>query len=96
MVMADSVKMDVPETSISARVYLKDVSKEKLQLIPAFEGVVIDKDNLDAAGKAERENMQTLFGKAVEKSSGTNTRKEIEENGVKELNLTEYTELLST
>ena len=93
--MADSVKMDVPETSISARVYLKDVSKEKLQLIPAFEGVVIDKDNLDAAGKAERENMQTLFGRAVE-SSGTNTWKEIEENGVKELNLTEYTDLLTT
>merc|ERR1711872_2987 len=96
MVMADAAKMDVPEIDISARIYLKDVAKENINLLPPFEGVVIDKDNLDGKGKAERERLTNLFSKAVDISSGTNTHQEIEEKGVTVLNLTEYLDLLAS
>ena len=95
MVMADAVKMNVPHVGISARVYLKDVSREKLPLLQPFEGVVIDKENLDDKGKAEREEMQKLFGTKEDISStGTSTQSEIEHTGVNVLGLGEYEILL--
>ena len=94
MVMADAVRMDVPKIEICATIYLKDVPQAKLQLLDPFKGVVIDKDNLDDEGKAEREKMQNLFSVQVVKSSGTSTGQEIEENGVNILGLEEYNELM--
>ena len=93
--MADAVKMNVPHVGISARVYLKDVSREKLPLLQPFEGVVIDKENLDDKGKAEREKMQKMFRTKVDISStGTSTHNEIEHAGVNVLGLGEYEILL--
>ena len=72
------------------------MAKENINLLPPFEGVVIDKDNLDGKGKTERERLTNLFSKAVDISSGTNTHQEIEEKGVTVLNLTEYLDLLAS
>ena len=93
--MADAVKMNVPHVGISARVYLKDVSREKLPLLQPFEGVVIDKENLDDKGKAEREKMQKLFGTEFDITfTETITHNEIEHKGVNVLGLGEYEILL--
>ena len=93
--MADSVKINVPYSGISARIYLKDVSREKLQRLQPFEGVVIDKENLDDKGKAEREKMQKLFGIKVDiASTGISTHDEIEHTGVNVLGFGEYETLL--
>ena len=95
MVMADVVKMDVPHIDCTARVYLKDLPSTKLHLLEPFDGVVIDKDNLDEKGKSAREQMQKLFGRQVANPSGLNTANEIKLSGVKVLGLQEYKELLN-
>ena len=90
MVMADVVKMDVPHIECTARIYLKDVPSTNFHLLDPFEGVVIDKDNLDEKGKSASE--QKLFGRKVTKLSGLNTTNEIELIKVKVLGLEEYKE----
>ena len=93
MVMADAVKMDVLDTVVSSRIYLKDVTKENLATLEPFDGIVIDKDNLNQNGAKERQKMQTLFGEKVDQSYGSNTASDIEQRGFSILGLKEYEEI---
>ena len=92
--MASGVRMSVPHIECRVRLYLKDLPREKVSQLEPFDGVVIDKDNLDEPGRTARENLQELFVKHVTSPSGTNTAKEIQLNEVVVLGLKEYKELL--
>ena len=93
--MADAVKMDVLDTVVSSRIYLKDVTNEKLATLEPFDGILIDKDNLDENGAKERQKMQTLFSQKVDQSYGSNTASDIEQRGFSILGLKEYEEIKS-
>ena len=90
MVMASGVRMSVPHIDCKVRVYLKDLPREKVSQLEPFDGVVIDKDNLDEPGRTAREHIQELFVKRVSSPSGTNTAKEIHLNEVVVLGLKEH------